>query len=145
MHEIGVLFDIERLGSFYGRAAYRILFESLDPQRLKGCSLHDGDTNATLMGRANLYCVAIRCSEPATLEYIREALSVRQDEGLPPVHRRFLTGAVTAREPLVHAGDVNKAGHLIVDPNDAVAASQTDDTAWKVVSPRRLLPWRRGL
>jgi len=146
VYEIGILFDIEGLGSsLYGRAAYRILFESLDPQRLKGCSLHDGDTNATLMGKANLYCVAIRCPEPETLDYVREALSAREDEGLLPVDRRFVTGAVTAREPLVQAGDVNKAGKLIVDPNDAVAASQPEGTAWKVVSPRRLLPWRRGL
>ncbi len=144
MHEIGVLFDIEGLASsFYGPVAYRILFESLDPQRLKGCSLHDGDTNATLRGTANVYCIAIRAPKPEILDYVREALSTREDNGLLPVAHRFITGAVTAREPLVHAGDVNKAGQLIVDPNDIVAVSQPEGTAWKVISPRRLWTWRR--
>lgn len=37
-HEIGILFDIDALGGgSYGQKAYRILFESLDPQQMKGC------------------------------------------------------------------------------------------------------------
>lgn len=135
VYEIGILFDIDALGGgLYGWQAYKILFGSLDPQRLMGCSFHDGDTNATIYQGANLYCIAIRSSDPLTIDYVRDALSARTDDGLLTLNRRFIEGDITSQEPLVHAGEVNGAGDLIVPPEDMIQPSWTEGTVWKVVT-----------
>src|ERR1035437_8818292 len=50
--EIGVLFDIDGLGGGYYRySALRVLFERLDPKRLAGCTVLDGDKSAASVVR----------------------------------------------------------------------------------------------
>jgi len=131
--EIGILFDIEALGGLYGKAAYRILFDVLDPHRLAGCSFHDGDTDETLRSRANVYCIAIRSSESRQIDYVRQVMDARPDAGLLPPGRRFLEGNVTDREPLVPAGAVSPAGKLVVPPDQMIQKHWGDGTAWTVV------------
>ncbi|MET9968074.1 hypothetical protein ABZZ80_19635 [Streptomyces sp. NPDC006356] len=132
-HEIGILFDIGALGGFYGREAYRIVLAGLDPQRMAGCSFHDGDTEATLYGGANIYCIAVQAPDPQTVAYVRDVFGARTDEGLLPPDRRFLEGDVIAREPLVHAADVDKAGRLVGTPDTIIYPEYAEGTAWTVV------------
>lgn len=132
--EIGILFHSTDLGSMYGRAAYRILFDSLDPHRLAGCSLHDGDTAATIAGTADTYCVAVRACDQAQVEYVRATLAARTDTGLLAPDRRFRTGTVTAVEPLVPAGVVDAAGCLVVTPDEMVGPDWADGTRWTIVT-----------
>ncbi|GAA4209741.1 hypothetical protein [Actinocatenispora rupis] len=132
--EIGILFHIADLGSLYGQAAYRILFDSLDPRRLAGCSLYDGDTAATIAGSANTCCVAVRATDPTQIEYVRATLADRTDTGLLAPDRRFLTGAATAVEPLVPAGVVDAARRLVVDPEEMVQPGWADGTPWTILT-----------
>ncbi|WP_328442645.1 hypothetical protein OHA71_04820 [Streptomyces sp. NBC_00444] len=132
-YEIGILFNIGALGSLYGQEAYHILFSSLDPQRMTGSSFHDGDTEATLYGGANLYCIAVRAPAPQPIRYVRDILSSRTDAWLPTPDRRFLEGDVTGREPLVHAGDVDGAGRLVASANGPIRVRLAEGTAWTVV------------
>jgi hypothetical protein len=49
MPKIGILFDIDELeNGLYGYAAYKVFFAALDSRQIAGCTLSDGDTNATL-------------------------------------------------------------------------------------------------
>lgn len=137
-YEIGILFNIDTLGGgFYGREAYKILFESLDPQQVRGCLLFDGDINATLAGHARLYCIAIQATDPQKIDYIRSALANRTDKGLLGPRRRFVEGKITGEEPLVLAGGVDQAGVLAVWEDDMVQATWTEGTAWRVVTMSR--------
>ncbi|WP_194893628.1 hypothetical protein [Catenulispora pinisilvae] len=132
--EIGILFDIDALGGgFYGPKAYQVLFQTLDPQRLKRCSFHDGDTNATIFQGARLYCIAIRSPAPHTIDYVRELIGARTDPGLLAPSERFVDGDVTEWEPLVPAGFVNEAAQLVVKENDMIHPSVAEGTAWRVV------------
>lgn len=142
--EIGILFDIGALGGMYGHAAYRILFDSLDPQRLLRCSLHDGDTVETLQGGANVYCIAVRASESRQIDYVRQVMHVRSDTGLLPPGGRFLEGNVTDREPLVPAGEVDPGGRLVVPANQMIQKQWAEGTAWTLVTGTlsvREKPW----
>lgn len=136
--EIGVLFDIDELGGgMYGWKAYRILFASLDPQRLRGCSLHDGDVNATIAGLAQLYCIVVRSSDPRAIHHVRQAMSSRADAGLLPADLRLVDGEITRVEPLVPAGAVDRAGRLVVRPDDMLAGMATErpgQDGWTVVT-----------
>ncbi|TDD35969.1 hypothetical protein E1287_12420 [Actinomadura sp. KC06] len=134
-HEIGILFDIDALGGgAYGRKAYKILFASLDPEQLRDCSFHDGETYATLNGTARLYCIAIRSADPLKIDYVRDTLRARTDDGLRDGDERFLVGAVTSREPLEHAADVDSAGNLIADQEDVIQPWLAEGTPWTVIS-----------
>lgn len=64
----------------------------------------------------------------------RRTLRTRTDDGLPDGDARFLVGAVTSREPLVHAADVDEAGNLIADKEDMIQPWMAEGTAWKVIS-----------
>lgn len=137
-YEIGILFDIDGLGtSSYGEAAYRILFNSLDQSRMTMCLFHDGDTNATLAGRDRVYCIAIQATRRNVISYVREVLSTRTDPGLLPPHRRFLDGAVVANEPVVLAGGVGRTGMFAVFEDDLIQPSWVTGTGWQLTVIRR--------
>ena len=123
-HEIGILFDIDALGGgLYGREAYRIIFNRLDPQQIRGSLVYDGDTNATLTGYARLYCIAVQVTDPLKLDYIRGALGDCTDKGLLDPHLRFIEGKITSHEPLVLAGGIDQSGVFGVQADDMVQAS----------------------
>ncbi|WBB63910.1 hypothetical protein O7599_15915 [Streptomyces sp. WMMC500] len=133
-HEVGILFDIDDLGGgSYGQAAYRILFAALDPQRLAGCSFHDGDTNSTIHGTQRLYCIAVRSSDPAQITYVRQTMARRTDEGLLTLDLRLTAGRITEREPLVPAGFVNDRAALVVPEHELIQKHWTEGSAWRVV------------
>jgi hypothetical protein len=114
MSQIGVLFDIDELdGGLYGFAAYKIFFEAVDTKQLSNCVLSDGDTNATLVGRANQYCIGVESFDDAQIAAIKKALSDSKAKGLLPVRSRFLQGELVQREPLVRAARIDATGKLI--------------------------------
>ncbi|HYB62003.1 MAG TPA: RDD family protein [Methylomirabilota bacterium] len=126
LHKIGILFDIDALGSgSYGHAAYQILFEAIDTRQLAGCLLRDGDTRTTLAGRANQYCIAVESIDPSKIAAVKNALSNSEAKGLLPLASRFIETAQLAGEPLVVAAGINAAGDLQGDRSGWVTA------AWK--------------
>jgi hypothetical protein len=112
--QLGIVFDIDELGGgVYGYAAYKVLFDAIDSSELQGCFLSDGDTNATLSGAANHYCIAIESFNASTLDRVREAVGSSRAPGLLPPSRRFLESAEVAREPLVQAAQVGPGGAIV--------------------------------
>jgi len=129
--EIGVLFDIDGLGGdFYGYSAYRVLFRTLDPKRLAGSTILDGDTTATLAGRDRTYCVAFQGVDSSQANYIRDAISRSDEEGLRPRGSRLAEGVVTKHHPLVVAGRVDGEGRLVVPEGGLVHQDWAEGTAW---------------
>jgi hypothetical protein len=120
--EIGILFDIDELGGgYYGYAAYKILFKHLDPKELPGCSLWDGDTQATLAGHARQYCIVIQALDPTRMDYVRNIMAQGNDSGLLAVGNCFLEGNVTSRQPLVLAGQIDAFGNLVVKKGSMIS------------------------
>jgi hypothetical protein len=82
MPKIGILFDIDELeNGLYGYAAYKVFFAALDSRQIAGCTLSDGDTNATLTGQANQYCIAVEALDHSTIANIKNALSKTNPKG----------------------------------------------------------------
>jgi hypothetical protein len=132
--QLGILYNIDELGGgFYGWKAYSILFRALDPKRLTGCSLLDGDTSETLAGGAREYCIAIHSPDPAKIDYVREVLLAASDPGLLPPDRRFLQGDVRT-QPLVPAGEIDSEGRLVVREGSMIGEGWTEGTEWTVVT-----------
>ena len=111
---IGVLFDIDALDSgLYGHTAYQIFFRHVDPRKIVGCILKDGDTNETLYKGANIYCISVESLEPSKIAYVKEALSKAQDQGLLDLNERFLDEYAVRTEPLVIAGTIGINGYFV--------------------------------
>jgi len=131
--EIGIVFDIDELGGgFYGLTAYKVLFQSLDPNRLKGCTLRDGDTAETLAGRARHYCIAFQSTDSATVQYVRDTLANAQEKGLLPAGRRFIEA--TSQQPLVLAGVIDSDGRLVVKEGSMIGPGWVEGTEWTVLT-----------
>lgn len=132
MPAIGILFDIDELDSgLYGHAAYKIFFAAVDTRLLAGCILSDGDTNATLTGRANQYCIAVNAPDRAAIAAVKDALGRSNAKGLLPVSSRFMDESLVAREPLVQAAFVGSHGELVNCTTSWVMA------AWKAAQETR--------
>ena len=114
MKKLGILFEIDALGSgLYGYAAYKVLFGLVDPRQLVGCSLSDGDTNATLRGTANQYCIALETSDARILDAVKKTMQQASEPGLAAPAKRFITDAAVSHEPLVETGSITSAGELV--------------------------------
>ena len=114
MDKLGILFDIDELeGGLYGYAAYQIFFGAVDTRQLAGCTLSDGDTNATLAGRANQYCIAVESFNASIIATVKSVLSRSNAKGLIPLASRFVETTLVSREPLVTAAQINAVGELV--------------------------------
>jgi hypothetical protein len=113
MYKIGILFEIDELESgLYGYAAYQIFFGTVDTRQLAGCTLSDGDTNATLARRVNQYCIAVESLDASKIAAVKNALSRSNAKGLVPLASRFIETSLVSQEPLVIAANINAAGEL---------------------------------
>jgi hypothetical protein len=93
---VGVLFDIDRLGStpeehvFYGNQARQIFMPHLDPRTVAPAMLWHGDTQKTLDGaEERRFCIAVTTKTPGALGTVITAFSRLTDVGLAPVEQRF--------------------------------------------------------
>lgn len=112
---IGVVFDIDALGGgAYGARAWRVFMLEVDPRRLCGSALVDGDTALTLYGTANEFCIGIYSPELDTA-YIRDRFESSDATGLAPLHRRFIEEAALRPQPLPLFGRIDVAGRLVTE------------------------------
>ncbi|MEX2269991.1 MAG: hypothetical protein WD690_00880 [Vicinamibacterales bacterium] len=104
----GVLFEIDALGGgYYSSKAWRFVMKHISPSRLLGCHLMEGDTAATLAGRANEFCVAF--SGAVDVDYVKEALVNAEESGLRP---RVCSPDRLEMEPLVRVGSIDELGRF---------------------------------
>jgi hypothetical protein len=99
---VGILFDTRALGDDeYGLGAYRLFFNLLDPVRLANCTLYDGDTTETLLGRAVQYCIRVEAERPEQIEYVRATFAACDSSVLRPASSASAGGTVvTGPHPL---------------------------------------------
>ncbi len=98
---------------FLKRLQLGLLHTAVDTRRLAGCILSDGDTNATLTGRANQYCIAVNAPDHVAISAVKDALSKSNEKGLLPLPARFMDDALVSREPLVQATFIGSKGELV--------------------------------
>lgn len=104
---IGIVFAIDDLEdqTFYGKSAYEIIYENLNPSRMGFFQMYDGDTRNTLDGYENYYCIRID-AKPNVIAYVKDTFENATDKGLAPLENRFIYGKDLKKEPLVYAAYV---------------------------------------
>jgi hypothetical protein len=127
---IGVVFDIDALdGGMYGHAAWRIFVKTIDAHRLPATLLVEGDTTATLDGRAREFCIGVYGSV-LDIEYIREQFELATDPGLAAFHRRFIEKDALDEQPLPLHGRIDAFGRLVTDRWSAFDHSLCQKSSW---------------
>jgi hypothetical protein len=119
-------------GGFYGAAAFKIFFQNLDPNKMPTFILYDGDTNETLNGTARIYCIAVKSSNPSTINYLKEKMSQINDKGLLKLEKRFIEGNVTKKHPLVLSAQVN-SGNINLNGDYFGIRAGAAETEWKII------------
>ncbi|MFG1691125.1 hypothetical protein ACGF5M_03025 [Gemmatimonadota bacterium] len=126
---IGVVFDIDDLGGgFYGYEAWKIFMKHLDPSKLTGSTLLEGDTMETLNGGANEFCIAVYGS--VDVDYVRSAFEDLTEEGLAPPDRRFIEKPQLDSEPLPDRGRVDSEGFFVTGSWTRVDHDLCKGTGW---------------
>lgn len=130
MNGIGVIFDIDELGGgFYGSQAWRIFMRNLPPVKLIGCTLKEGDTNATLGGSRREFCIAA-FGPTLDLNEVKKAFTDCTFKGLASIDRRFITPPQLNSEPLVDAGVIDSMGRLVQDKWSRMFHDRCKDCGW---------------
>jgi hypothetical protein len=129
---VGVLFDIDGLGGgFYRWPAFKIFFQSVDPDRVAGSLVLDGDTADTLAGRARIYCISVESADTAVIQYVRNAFAQVSDPGLLPAPRRFLSDP--SKEPFVRVAKITSDGVFHVPEAEGIGQAWAEGTPWMIV------------
>ena len=112
---LGVVFDIEELGGgFYGNVAWHIFAAAVPATSLCVSILVEGDTAATLAGKANEFCIGVY-GRRETIDLVRATFEQAGTPGLAAFHRRFIEKTVLDEQPLVTRGVIDWVGRLVTE------------------------------
>ncbi len=142
---IGACFDITKatLGS-YSQEFWKIVWGAIDPTMLYAMAFYEGDTEDTLNGRAEVYCIAFQSGNTSDIENIAATLASYKPFKDVAAEPMFIKGRRCIEEPLVEAGMVNGSGLFTEEasnPKRALAALKGvpfeffDDPDWKFKPP----------
>ena len=101
---LGILFNIDKLGGAYGLAAYKLLFDTVDPTCFHGCYFSDGDVGES-------YCIGIEASDSNKLFKIEALVGNSEAPGFAAADSR-LTFNAQVMNYLALAGYIGHEGML---------------------------------
>jgi hypothetical protein len=119
---LGIRFDIDKVKSKssglygYGVESWKVFWQAIDSQKLKGVTLFEGDTSATLSGRENVYCIAVQANSN-TLNEIKTALEQNAEFQQVAASTQFIEEGGLAGEPFMNAGQVDLMGNYVGEEN----------------------------
>lgn len=109
---VGVRFDIDKLDSgFYGKKAWKIIWQEFEPLELRKSLLFEGDTLATPQGE-NVFCIAIQRLDPDLIEKVQSALSQNPEFKAVAATPAFVEGH-DCLAGLPSAGQIDGSGELV--------------------------------
>lgn len=127
MNGIGIVFNIDDLGGFYGNEAWHIFMRNIKPSTITGCILKHGDTMQTLNGNQREFCIAV-FGNTLEMSVIRLAFEKCTEKGLAPLNRRFISNP--SAEPLMDYGSIDTKGRLVQDEWSRITHDQCKDCGW---------------
>jgi hypothetical protein len=129
MPGIGIVFNIDDLGGgFYGYQAWKIFMKHIDVRKFPASALFEGDTNETLGGSANEFCIAIYGM--IDIGKIKDIFKDLNDKGLAQQGRRFIDKPRLDAEPLPSRGRIDAAGFFVTDKWTRVDHDLCKENGW---------------
>jgi hypothetical protein len=132
---MGVLFDLGKLDSDYGRKAWRFFMSQVRSRELASSILVHGDTLLYGGAMANCFCIGL-FSPAANLKSIRARFEASDAEFLQRMPGRIAAKPVLEMLPLPIAGTVDAGGSF--SPSDQwsiVSAALCRECGWSYTPP----------
>jgi hypothetical protein len=127
---VGIVFDIGKIDdAYYGLRAWRSFVRTVPSHALRNCLLVEGDTTATLNGRANEFCIGVYGPHDA-VDQVRAAFTASQDPILASAHRRFIEKIALDAQPLPIKGHVDSFGRLITREWNTSDQGLCEEAGW---------------
>lgn len=113
---LGIRFDVDLVNAgSYGEACWRIFWQAIDPKQVAGATLFEGDTDASMRGDENVFCLAIQTSNSGALGAVRSILGNEPAFNAVCSPPRFVENDACTGEPLVRVANISADGTLIGD------------------------------
>ncbi len=110
---LGIRFEIDKADSnAYGLECWKVFWRVVNPTKLAGSLLYEGDTAATLAGSENVFCIAVQKDDRAVLDEVRAKLEQSADFQRMAASASFVGEDELASEPLPEAGRIGIGGKL---------------------------------
>ena len=142
---IGACFDKAKATSgSYGQEFWKIVWGAIDPTDLFAFAFWEGDTDDTLSGNADIYCIAFQNPIATDVDRIAAALQSYKPFQKVAADPMFIVGGQCTSEPLDSAGMMESGWRFTDDasnPRRALAALKGvpfeffDDPDWKFNPP----------
>jgi len=124
MYGIGIVFDIDELGGgFYGDRAWRIFMSRVQAKQLAGCTLREGDMQATISHQQRWFCIAV-VGLDLDIGIIRQAFA-----DCTEVRRLFICDEI-GKEPLRDAGRIDSDGNFVESSWNRIQHDRCKDCHW---------------
>jgi hypothetical protein len=124
---LGIRFNIQKLeehvgkGS-YGQSAWIVFWRVFHPTAFHGAVLYEGDTQLTLDGGENCYCIAVQAMSAPAFHEMMNHLQMSKEYLTVCADPQFIRDDVARREPLVLAGMLDSEGKIICPPGVSVSS-----------------------
>ena len=122
----------------YGALAWRIFMKLVRPSQITPSLLSEGDTNLTLNGFGNEFCIAVH-GAGLNLEAVRQSVLEASDYGLAPFHRRLIETIAVGYQPLVTFGRIDEMSRLVTAAWNATDHELCKEAGW-AYAPERVPP-----
>ncbi|XES76677.1 MAG: cell envelope integrity protein TolA [Candidatus Bathyarchaeia archaeon] len=110
---IGIRFDIDKVNrGYYGYTCWKIFWQAIDPSQIIGATLYNGDTEATLNRRENVFCLAVQSYDSGIIERVKTGLSGSEELRKVAANPMFVEGSKCWGEPLPEEGRIDSEGNL---------------------------------
>ena len=141
---IGIVFDIGDLGGgFYGYEAWRIFMTHLDPSKLTGCTLKEGDTKETLRGDANEFCIVVY-GKTVDMDQIKKVFVGLEEKGLAAKNRRFIEKPQLDSERFIVRGRIDSSGMFVTESWNRIDHDLSKEAGWRY-KPKSIPKLHAGL
>ena len=108
-----IRFNASLIGSAsYGFECWKVFWEIFQPGMLQSTLLFEGDSEKTLDGLENVFCIAVQSLNQSLLDKVKADLEnnpIYQNVKATPA---FLEGPLAIREPLAEAGRIDAQGKI---------------------------------
>src|SRR6185295_4178587 len=124
---LGIRFEIQKLEDrvgqgAYGQSAWVVFWRVVEPTRLAGALLYEGDTALTLQRGEDCYCIGVQGVHENVFQEIMNNLQISREYLTVCAQPHFVRGPGVLREPLMLAGMVGRGGQ-ITSPSGAEVSS----------------------
>jgi hypothetical protein len=133
-HELAIFFNMETSSRRkYAADAWNAFMTNCNPELLRKSKLYHGEVSGLLPGSGQVFCIAVKNSDPDIIHYLKDVFAACDDERLAPPVDRVREADVTQKHALEYRGAVDAQGRLETPEWNRADHDMCKATGWPYV------------